>query len=90
MFKNYFKTAWRNLIADKVHSFINIAGLSVGIACSLLISLWIQDELSVDAFHKNGAHLYKVYEREYYKDHVDGNYDMPGLPADAIKKPSLK
>ena len=78
MIKNYFKIAWRNLVKNKVHSFINIAGLSVGLACSLLILLWVQNELSVDAFHKNGSRLYKVYEREYYKDHVDGNYDTPG------------
>ena len=70
MFKNYFKTAWRNLTNNKVHSLINIAGLSVGITCSLLIFLWVQNELSVDAFYKNDARLYKVYEREYYKDHV--------------------
>lgn len=86
MFKNYFKTAWRNLISQKAHSFINIAGLSVGIACSLLIFLWAQNELSVDAFHANNARLYKVYEREYYKDHVDGNYDMPGLLAQELKR----
>ncbi|MDQ6762597.1 MAG: ABC transporter permease, partial [Bacteroidota bacterium] len=65
---------------------INIAGLSVGLACSLLIFLWVQNELSIDAFHKNDARLYKVYEREYYKDHVDGNYDTNGLLAEELKK----
>lgn len=86
MLKNYFKTAWRNLVNNKAHSFINIAGLTVGLACSLLIFLWVQNELSVDAFHKNGARLYKVYEREYYKDHIDGNYDTPGPLAEELKK----
>ncbi len=86
MLRNYFKTAWRNLVKNKVHSFINIAGLSVGIACSLFILLWVQNELSVDAFHKNGARLYKVYEREYYNHNIDGNYDTPGLLADELKK----
>jgi len=86
MFKNYFKTAWRNLINNKVHSFINIVGLSVGLACSLLILLWVQNELSIDKFHKNDARLYKLYEREYYKDHVDGNYDTHGLLAEELKK----
>jgi putative ABC transport system permease protein len=85
MFKNYFKTAWRNLISNKTHSLINIAGLSVGLACSLLIFLWVQNELSVDAFHKNDARLYKVYEREYYKDHVDGDYDMFAPLAQELK-----
>ncbi|MEP7231215.1 MAG: ABC transporter permease [Ginsengibacter sp.] len=86
MIKSYFKIAWRNLIKSKVHSFINIAGLSVGLTCSLLILLWVQNELSVDAFHKNGSRLYKVYEREYYKDHIDGNYDTPGLLAYELKR----
>jgi len=86
MLKNYFKTAWRNLVKNKAHSFINITGLSVGMAFSLLILLWVQNELSVDAFHKNGARLYKVYEREYYNHNIDGNYDTPGLLADELKK----
>jgi ABC-type antimicrobial peptide transport system permease subunit len=86
MFKNYFKAAWRNLINNKAHSFINIAGLSVGLACSLLIFLWVQNELRVDAFYENDSRLYKVYEREYYKDHIDGNYDTPGPLAEELKK----
>ncbi len=86
MIKNYFKIAWRNFIKYKVHSFINIAGLSVGLACSLLIFLWVQNELNIDAFHKNGARLYKVYEREYYSHNIDGNYDTPALLADELKK----
>ena len=40
MFKNYFKTAWRSLINDKLHSFINIAGLSIGMTVAILIGLW--------------------------------------------------
>ena len=86
MLKNYFITAWRNLVKNKAHSFLNIAGLSVGIACSLLILLWVQSELSVDAFHKNGNRLYKVYAREYYNHTIDGNYDMPPPLADELKK----
>ncbi len=86
MFKIFFKTAWRNLIKNKAHSFINIMGLSIGLACSLLIFLWVQNELSVDAFFKNDARLYKVYEREYYKDHINGDYDTPGPLAEQLKE----
>jgi len=86
MLKNYFKIAWRNLIKNKAHSFINIAGLSAGLACSLLIFLWVQNELDIDAFHKNRERLFKVYEREYYKDHIDGNYDTPGPLAEELKR----
>jgi putative ABC transport system permease protein len=86
MLRNYFKTAWRHLVRHRAHSVINLAGLSVGLACSLLILLWIQDELNVDAFHNKGPRLYKIYEREYYTTHIDGNYDTPGLLADELKK----
>ncbi|MDN5284104.1 MAG: FtsX-like permease family protein [Mucilaginibacter sp.] len=86
MLKNYLKIAWRNLIKNKAHTFINIAGLSVGLACSLLILLWVQNELSMDAFHKNSARLYFVYERQYYDNKIEGQYNAPGLLADELKK----
>lgn len=86
MLKNYLKIAWRNLIKNKAHTFINIAGLSVGLTCSLLILLWVQSELSVDAFHKNGARLYSIYERQYYDNKIHGQYNTPGLLAVELKK----
>ena len=60
MLKNYFKIAFRNLSRNKTYSIINIFGLSVGIACSILILLWIQNELSYDRFHKNANEIYRV------------------------------
>jgi ABC-type antimicrobial peptide transport system permease subunit len=86
MIKNYLKVAWRNLVKNKVHSAINIAGLSVGLACSLLIMLWVRSEVSIDAYHANGERIYKVYEREYYDHKIDGNYDTPGLMGSELKK----
>lgn len=86
MFKNHFTIAWRNLANNKAHSLINITGLAVGLACSLLIFLWVKNEMSVDAFNKNGDRLYKVFEREYYGDHTDGNYDTPGPLAEELKR----
>jgi len=53
MFRNYFKLALRNLYKDKVHSFINIAGLSIGMAVAMLIGLWILDELSFNKYFQN-------------------------------------
>ena len=85
MIKNYLKVAWRNLIKNKAHTFINMAGLSVGLACSLLILLWVQNELDMDSFHKNGKYLYQVYERQYYDNKVTGQYETPGLLAAEIK-----
>ena len=86
MIKNYFKTAWRNLWKNKFFSAINILGLALGMACSILIILWVQNELSVDAFHTNGPRLYAVVERQYYDHKVVGQYSVPGVLADEMKK----
>jgi len=58
MIRNYFKIAFRNIIRNKVFALINILGLAVGMACFILITLWIQDELSFDKFHANKDNLY--------------------------------
>ncbi len=65
MFKNYFKTAWRNLMKNKIFSFINIAGLSIGIAACLLILQYVSFELSFDQFNKNAADIYRVTNDRY-------------------------
>jgi putative ABC transport system permease protein len=62
MFKSNMKIALRNIRRQKAHSFINITGLAVGIACSLLIFLWVRDELGVNGFHKNGSDIYRVVQ----------------------------
>jgi len=53
MIKNYLKVAWRNLVKNRVTSLINIGGLAVGMAVAMLIGLWVWDELSFNAYHKN-------------------------------------
>ncbi|ASU32529.1 ABC transporter permease [Mucilaginibacter xinganensis] len=60
MFKTYFKLAYRNIIKDKAYSIINITGLAIGIASSILIFLWVQNELSYDKFHKNANQIYRI------------------------------
>jgi putative ABC transport system permease protein len=62
MFKNYLKVALRNIRKHKGYSLINIVGLAVGIACCILILLWVQDELSFDRFHKKGDNIYRVLQ----------------------------
>jgi putative ABC transport system permease protein len=86
MLQNYLKIAWRNLWRNKFFSAINIAGLALGIAFSLLILLWVQSETGVDAYHTNSGRLYHVYEREYYDHKIDGNYDTPPLLAVELKR----
>ncbi len=60
MFRNYFKIAFRNLIHHKAYSIINISGLAIGMASSILILLWVQNELSFDRFHKNADQIYRI------------------------------
>jgi len=65
MFKNYFKTAWRNLMKNKTFSFINIAGLSIGMAACLLILQYVSFELSYDQFNKNIDDIYRISNDRY-------------------------
>jgi putative ABC transport system permease protein len=66
MFKNYIKIALRNLQKHKMYSSLNIIGLAVGILCSLLISLWVLNELSYDRFHTHADRLYRVeFDQDY-------------------------
>ncbi|MFD2961861.1 MULTISPECIES: ABC transporter permease [Olivibacter] len=60
MLKNYIKIAWRNLIKNRLHTIINIVGLSIGLGVSLLISLWVQDELTFDRQHPNFQNIAQV------------------------------
>ena len=86
MLKNYLKTALRNFWRTRTFSFINILGLALGMACSLLIMLWVQDEKSIDAFHTNRDGLFSIYERQYYDNKIDAFHSTPGVLADEIKK----
>ena len=60
MFKNFIITAWRNLRNNKVFSFINVFGLSIGLTCCMLISAYLYNELSYDTFSVNARQLYRV------------------------------
>jgi len=86
MIKNYLKTAFRNLRKNKTFSLINIMGLALGLACSLLIMLWVSDEYNVDAFHKNGLQLYSVYERQNHDGQWSAFHGTPGIMADEMKR----
>jgi len=64
MFRNYLKIAFRNLLRRKLYSLINVLGLALGMACCLLIILFIQDELSYDRFHEKAEQIYRVAKIE--------------------------
>jgi putative ABC transport system permease protein len=60
MIKNYFITAWRNMKRNKANGFINIAGLAIGMACVILITLYVKDELRYDQFFRSADHIFQV------------------------------
>jgi predicted permease len=87
MINNLLVTAWRSLTRHAAFSLINILGLALGLACSLLIILWVQDERNMNAFHANNADLYAVYERVFSENKVEGAYSTPGvLPAELKRR----
>lgn len=74
MFRNYIKTTFRNTSRHKGYTFINLAGLAIGMACTLLILLWVKDELSYDRFHENGRDIYRImsYGTKYMIEGTEG------------------
>jgi putative ABC transport system permease protein len=86
MFKNYFKIAWRNLIKDKAHSIINIAGLSVGMSVAMLIGLWTWDEWSFDKYHQNYDHIAQVMEQNTLNGVVQTRVNIEPPLAPALQK----
>ncbi len=92
MFGNYFKIAWRNTYRNKAFSAINILGMTLGLASSLIIFLWIQDEYNIDHFHANGDQLYQVYLRSYNGGQVEAGYNTPAPLPEELKNviPEIK
>jgi putative ABC transport system permease protein len=87
MFQNYIKTALRNLYKNKIHSFINITGLSVGMAVAMLIGLWIWDELSYNKYHGNYDHIAQVMQQRTVNGIVRTGQAIP-LPLEAEMRKS--
>ncbi len=86
MLNNYFKIAVRNLLRNRTYSFINIFGLSIGLACCVLILLFVKSELSYDSFHKNADNIYRISLFENYaKDDQHFNSITPGVLGPLLK-----
>lgn len=77
MYKSHFKVAWRNLVKKKAYSFINIFGLGLGIACCILIFMYVKDELSFDNYHTKKERIYRVVHGESSKDSKPGEAAYP-------------
>jgi putative ABC transport system permease protein len=85
MFQSYFKIGWRNLLKNKGYSMINIAGLAMGLACSIAIALYVLDEYGYDRFHTNYNSIYRVVEKQIQAGNL---YDLavtPGPLAPVLK-----
>ncbi|MFN6089449.1 MAG: ABC transporter permease [Cyclobacteriaceae bacterium] len=86
MYKSYFKIGWRNLVKNGTFSFINIAGLALGLTCSVLIALWVQDEYNMNAFHEDLGRIYTITSTEHSGHEITyGGYDTPGLLGEELK-----
>jgi len=84
MIRNYFKVALRSLARQKIYSFINILGLSVGLASCLLIVIFVTDEFSYDTFHEKGDRIYKVALERIYPNHSTYYAIIPHSYADVL------
>ena len=86
MFRNYFKTAFRNLVHNKAFSFINIIGLSIGISAALVIFLIVQYDFSFDKFHKNGDRIYRVVSVFGFSGEVYNNSGVTSPLGNTMRK----
>lgn len=88
MIKNYFKIAFRNIIRHKAFAAINIAGLAIGMACSIFILLWVQNELSYDRLHKNANEIYRITAKA---GDFDAAVNCAGMPPELkLRIPAVK
>lgn len=78
MIKNYLKTALRNLMRNKTFGFLNIIGLSVGIASAALIMLWVEDEVNYNMSILNRDNIYQIFEHQTYDGKTYTFAAMPG------------
>ena len=85
MFKNYWKIAWRNLIKDRQFSILNLVGLSVGLACALLIGLWVADELRMEKYNPNDDRLYQVMTNNKTSNGLQTGMYTPGILAKSLR-----
>lgn len=85
MLRNYIITAIRNFTKNKFFTFINISGLSIGISCSILILLWVQDEISFDKFLPKADRLYQVWINSEFNNKINAWRSVPLPSYEALK-----
>lgn len=85
MYKSYFKIGWRSLVKNKGYAYINIVGLTVGIAVTLLIGLWVFDEVSFNSYHKNYDRIAQVYQHQTVNNEIKTNIAVPSPLGNELK-----
>ena len=92
MFQNYLKIAWRNLFRNKGFSLTNLLGLTIGITCTILIFLWVRDELTYNKFQSNYGSIYKIKANRDFNNQVftDDNMVLPLAKTLKEKLPQIK
>jgi len=85
MFRNYLMVTLRNLLKNRIYSIINITGLSIGITCSILILLWVFDELSFDKFHPKSDRLYQLLVNSDFDNTINTWPSVPLPTYEALK-----
>ncbi|MCD8539181.1 MAG: ABC transporter permease [Leadbetterella sp.] len=86
MIRNYLKIAWRNLRREKGFSFLNISGLSIGMAAAILILLWIQNEISMNRTFPKVDRIHLMYNRDTFSDKKHAWASTPKVMAPVLKK----
>src|SRR5579862_3800255 len=86
MFHNYLVTALRNLVRHKLHSFINIAGLAVGLACVIFVLMFIRDELSYDKWIPGTGNLYRMEKTSHLLGRDPANWAQIPFPMAAVMR----
>src|SRR5690606_4329086 len=85
MLKHYLLIIYRNIIRSKDYFAINVVGLTTGLACTLLIYLWVRDELAMDKFHEKDERRIQVMEHQQYADHIMTTTSTPGILAENLR-----
>jgi putative ABC transport system permease protein len=85
MFKNYLKVALRNIVKNKISSFINIGGLALGMAVAILIGLWVRDELLFNQYHPHHNRIARVMENRTYNGETSTLWNTPSLLGNALR-----
>ncbi len=86
MFQHSLLLIYRNFLRAKSYFLINLLGLTAGLACTLLIYLWVKDELGMNQFHEKDANLYQVMEHQQYAEELMTTSSTPGILAETLKQ----